>query len=74
MRVLLRRLWTEEKGQDILRIGRFRSLDRALLAEAAPVLPDHAHLFPTETCVLDRHAEERVFILLVICGKGVLVK
>jgi len=51
-----------------------RSLDRAVFAEAASVLPDHAHFFPTETSVFDRHAEERVFLLLIIGSKGVLVK
>ena len=51
-----------------------RSLDSVLFAERASVRADHPHFFPTETCVLDRHAEERVFVLLVVGGKGVLVE
>ena len=33
----------------------------------------HALPYP-QTCVLDRHAEELVFVLLVVGGKGVLVE
>jgi hypothetical protein len=54
-----------------LRIGRLRSLDSVLFPEGASVFPDHAHLFPTETSILNRHAEERVFVVLVIGGKGI---
>ena len=50
------------------------SLDFLFFTETASVLPDHAHFLPTQTSVLDRHAEERVFVLLVVGGKGVLVK
>ena len=53
---------------------RLRSLDRAVFTERASVLPDHAHFFPTEASVFDRHAEEHVFVLLVIGSKGVLVE
>jgi hypothetical protein len=49
-------------------------LDCALLANGASVLPDHAHFLATETCILDRHAEEQVFVLLVIGSEGVLVE
>ena len=42
--------------------------------EAAPILPDHTYFFPTQPCVLDRHAKEHVFVLLVVGGKGVLVE
>jgi len=49
-------------------------LDFLFFTESAAVLPDHAHFFPTETRILDRHAEEREFVLLVVGGKGVLVK
>jgi hypothetical protein len=52
----------------------FWSLDFVFHAQRAPILPDHAHFFPTETCVLDRHAEERVFVLLVVGGECVLVE
>jgi hypothetical protein len=48
------------------------SLDCA--REAASVLPDHTHFFPTETCVLDCHAEERVLVLLVVGSEGILVE
>ncbi|MGA7925789.1 MAG: hypothetical protein WCA20_07310 [Candidatus Sulfotelmatobacter sp.] len=51
-----------------------RSLDFVFLAQRAPVLPNHAHFFPTETCVFDRHAVERAFVLLVVGGEGVLVE
>jgi hypothetical protein len=50
------------------------SLDSALFAKGLPILPDHTDFFPTETCILDRHAEERVFVLLVVGGKGILVE
>lgn len=40
------------------------SLDSVVLAEAASA----------QTCVLDRHAEKRVFVLLVVGGKGILVE
>ena len=33
--------------------------------------PDHANFFLTESSILDRHAEEHVFVLLVVGGKGV---
>jgi hypothetical protein len=48
------------------------SLDCA--REAASVLPDHTHFLPTETCVLDCHAEERVFVLLGVGSEGILVE
>jgi hypothetical protein len=44
------------------------------LAKGASVLPNHAHFFPTETSVFDRHAEEHVFVFLVVGSKGVLVE
>jgi hypothetical protein len=49
------------------------SLD-ALFSEAATVLPDYTNFLPTETSVLNRHAEEGVLILLVVGGEGVLVE
>jgi hypothetical protein len=49
-------------------------MDFVFLAEAASVLPNHTHFFPTKTSVLNRHTEERVFVLLVVGGKGVLVE
>ena len=49
-------------------------MDAVFLAKAASVLPDHTHFLPAQTCVFDRHAEELVFVLLVVCGKGVLVQ
>jgi hypothetical protein len=61
-------------GSTLLASVRSCSLDCALFAERASVLPDHTHFFPTETCILDRHAEENVFVLSVIGGKGVLVE
>jgi len=48
--------------------------DCVFLSEGASVFPDHAHFLPTEASVLDRHAEEHVFVLLVVGGKGVLVE
>jgi hypothetical protein len=50
------------------------SLNCVFSAERASVSPDHAHFLATQTCVLDRHAEERVFVLLIVGGKGVLVE
>ena len=50
------------------------SLDRVVFAESGAVLPYHTYFFSTQTCVFDRHAEELVFILLVVGGQGVLVK
>jgi CheY-like chemotaxis protein len=47
-------------------------LDCARFAEAASILPNHTHFFPTETRVFDRHAEERVFVLLVVGGKEIV--
>ena len=49
-------------------------MDFIFLARGAAVLPDLARFLATQTCVLDRHAEERVFVLLVVGGKGVLVE
>src|ERR1039458_8750756 len=60
-------------GSTLLASVRSCSLDCALFAERLSVL-EHTHFFPTEASVLDCHAEERVFILLVVGGKGVLVK
>jgi hypothetical protein len=51
-----------------------RSLDGAFFAEGLPILPYHTHFLPTKTCIFDRHAEEQIFVLLVIGGKGILVK
>jgi hypothetical protein len=45
-----------------------------LFAESASVLADHTHFFPTETREFDRHAEERIFVLLIVSSKGVLVE
>ena len=45
------------------------SLNSVFLAERASVLPNHTHFLATQTCVLDRHAEELVFVLLVAGGK-----
>jgi hypothetical protein len=50
------------------------SLDFLFVAERLSILPDHTHLFPTETSVLDRHAEQHVLVLLVVGSKGVLVQ
>jgi hypothetical protein len=50
------------------------SLNSLFFAEAASVLPDHTHFLATQTRVLDSHAEEHVFVLLVVGGKGVLVQ
>src|ERR1039458_1868794 len=61
-------------GFKALGTGRLRSLDRAVFPKVASVLPDHTHFFPTQTCILDRHAEEHVFVLLVVGSKGVLVE
>jgi hypothetical protein len=49
-------------------------LDGAVFTESASVLSNHAHFLATETSVFDGHAEERVFVLLVIGSKGVLVE
>jgi hypothetical protein len=51
-----------------------RSLDCAVFTQSASVFPDYPHFFPTETCILDRHAKEQVFILLVVGGKCVLME
>jgi hypothetical protein len=53
---------------------RLRSLDFVFLAQRAPILPDHPHFLATQTSVLDRHAEERVLILLIVGGESILVK
>ncbi len=47
------------------------SLDSVLFAEGLSILPDQTHFLTTQTCVLDRHAEECVF---VVGRKGVLVE
>jgi hypothetical protein len=52
----------------------FGSLNSLFFGKAAPIPPDHAYFLPPETGVLDRHAEEHVFVLLVIGSKGVLVE
>jgi hypothetical protein len=49
-------------------------LDRAVFTQSASVFSDHAYFLPTEASVFYRHAEEQVFILLVVSGKGVLVE
>lgn len=49
-------------------------MDSLPFAERASVPSNHAHFFPTEARVLDRHAEERVFIFLVIGCEGILVE
>jgi hypothetical protein len=50
------------------------SVNSVFLAEAPSILPDHTHFLPTETSVLDRHAEQQVLILLVVGSKSVLVE
>jgi hypothetical protein len=60
-------------GSTLLASVRSCSLNCALFAERLSVL-EHTHFFPTEASVLDCHAEEHIFVLLVIGGKGVLVK
>jgi len=54
--------------------GRLHSLDCLLFAKGLPITPNHAHFLPTEARIVDRHAEERVFVLLVVGGKSVLVE
>jgi len=49
-------------------------MDCVFLAKGASVFPDHTHFFPTEASIFDGHAEEHVFVLLVVGGKGILVK
>jgi len=48
------------------------SLDSVLFAKRLSILPDHAHFFSTETCVLDSHAEKRVFVFLIVGSKRVI--
>ena len=43
-------------------------------ADSAPVLSNHADFLSTQTCILDSHAEEHVFAVLVAGGKGILVE
>jgi len=52
----------------------FGSLKSLFFGKAASIPPDHTHLFPTETSVLDRHPEERVLVLLIVGGESILVK
>jgi len=52
----------------------FGSLNSLFFGKAARIPPDHPHFLATQTCVLDRHAEEHVFVLLVFGGKGVLME
>ncbi len=49
-------------------------LDSLFFSKTAPVLPNHTHFLSAQTCVLDRHAEELVFVLLVVGGKNRLVE
>lgn len=52
-------------------------LDALFFVDSSPILPDHTHFLPTESGVLDHliaNAEERVFVLLVVGRKGVLVE
>jgi hypothetical protein len=66
--------WIRRRGEERQGVEPVSSLDFLFFAEAASVLPNHSHLFPTKTSVLDRPAEERVFVLLVVGGKGVSVE
>jgi hypothetical protein len=50
------------------------SLKSLFFGKAVPIFPDHPHFLPTETCVLYRHSEEQVFVVLVVGSKGVLVE
>jgi len=50
-----------------------RSLGRVFFAQRASVFPDHTDLFAAKASLLNRHAEEHIFVLLIIGGKGVLV-
>jgi hypothetical protein len=52
----------------------FDLLNSLFLGKAAPIPLDQPHFLAAQTCVLDRHAEERVLVLLVVGGKGVLVE
>ena len=49
-------------------------LDFLFSVECASVLADHTHLLPTESGVLDRHADQRVLVFLVVATKSVLVE
>ena len=64
----------EGEEAELLARNHLCSLDGVSLAERLPIPPDHTHFFPTEASVFDDHAEERVLVLLVIGGKGFLVK
>ncbi len=54
--------------------GQLRSLHSVFFAECLSALPDHTNFLATETCILYRHAEECVFVFLVVGGKGVLME
>jgi hypothetical protein len=51
-----------------------RSLNSVFFSECAPIPSDHPHFLPTQPSVLDCHAEECVFVLLVVGSKGILVQ
>jgi hypothetical protein len=52
----------------------FGSLNSFFFVKTASIFPNYTHFFHTETSVLDRHAEERLFVLLVVGSEGVLVE
>jgi hypothetical protein len=58
----------------IRNVDRSRSLDCLLVAEGAAVFTDHAQFFSTEASVFDCHAEEHVFVFLVIGSECVLME
>ena len=49
-------------------------LNSRYLGKAAAVLPDNPHFLAAKTSVLDCHAEKRVLVVLIVCGKRILVK
>jgi hypothetical protein len=44
-------------------------LDFLWFGKTAPILSNYAHFLPTASGVLDRHAQQHVFVLLVVCSK-----
>jgi hypothetical protein len=52
----------------------FGSLNSLFFGKAAPIPPDHAHFLATESSVLDCHAEKRVLLVLIVCGKRILME
>src|SRR4029077_5331183 len=68
-----RRCICEDKNHNVLRVSGTVSLDRLTLINGSPVSSGDLDLFAADASELYRHAEELVFLVLIVGGESILM-